>query len=182
MGALRSNWEAVVDTIAMGTRDPSLAAALDVRASGRISLAEAASMLGEPTDAPGWRRKLTRRLRYLERDPANLRDLQRLPHAHASLDPETFMDQSSERTRNRARPLTPEEAERASAEGRPASVRAAGMAAARRVISSASDTSGRAASHEPVSTSRAGTPPRSRAIRAAAPRGRGNPSKRTSPG
>ncbi|MDI1484804.1 hypothetical protein [Polyangium sp. y55x31] len=67
MGALRSNWDAVVDTLAMGTRDPSLAAALDVRASGRISLAEAASMLGEPTDAPGWRRKLTRRLRYLER-------------------------------------------------------------------------------------------------------------------
>ncbi|MRG93672.1 hypothetical protein [Polyangium spumosum] len=67
MDGLRSNWEAVVETISRGTRDPSLAAALDMRASGRISLAEAASMLGEPTDAPGWRRKLARRLRYLER-------------------------------------------------------------------------------------------------------------------
>ncbi len=67
MGSARSNWEAAVNVVALCTDGSSSGASLNARASGCIGLAETATMLGESVTETGWRRKIHRRLRHLER-------------------------------------------------------------------------------------------------------------------
>jgi len=64
---LGSNWEAVVNVVVTHTRDASLGNALHSRAFGCVGLAEAAVMIGESVTRPGWRRRVQRRFRSLER-------------------------------------------------------------------------------------------------------------------